>query len=165
MLTESTSYALPKGAFFNYVDKILVFFDHLPTPGWHLWRNSFKKRENPHTVVISSNTYLPRLVDVIWERPTPWKKAPLIAVVTMYAEIAFPLFACIGIYATANWFFFWAILFIHEKGFFGCFTSCPQNLFIFCINKTLCLLKYYEVAVVSMSVSIVFFDILSPQKY
>ena len=44
-----------RGAFFNYVDKILVFFDHLPTPGWHLWRNSFIViKKNLHTVDISS---------------------------------------------------------------------------------------------------------------
>ena len=23
----------------NYVDKILAFFDHLPTPSWHFWTN------------------------------------------------------------------------------------------------------------------------------
>ena len=58
------------GAFFNYVDKILAFFDHLPTPGWHLWRNPFTViRENLYTVDISSTTYLPRLVKVVCERP------------------------------------------------------------------------------------------------
>ena len=30
-----------KESFTNYVDKFLNFFDHLPIPGWHLWRNSF----------------------------------------------------------------------------------------------------------------------------
>ena len=46
---------LAKGAFFNYVDKILAFFDHLATPGWHVWRNSFIDiKKNLHTVDISS---------------------------------------------------------------------------------------------------------------
>ena len=26
-------------SFINYVDKILAFFDHLPTSGWHFWRS------------------------------------------------------------------------------------------------------------------------------
>ena len=32
-----------RGSFTNYVDKILVFFGlpGVPTPSWHLWRNSF----------------------------------------------------------------------------------------------------------------------------
>ena len=183
--------------------RFLDFFDHLPTPGWHLWRNSFKEgkihipltfpvnvrnlRKNsgiisiapkmccvlsqalyfefyrPWTLQCSQsqltlnrtqfqnfffrivfgtffgqweiciwkkatfNTYLPGLDNIVCECPLPLKKAPLIAVVTMYAEIAFPLFACIGIYATANWFFFWAILFIHEKGFFWLFYELPAK--------------------------------------
>ena len=44
---------------FNYVDKISAFFGYFPTQGWYLWRNSFTAvRENLHTVVISSTTYL-----------------------------------------------------------------------------------------------------------
>ena len=49
-----------KGAFTNYVDKILAFCDRLPTPCWHWWRNSFSftvKRENLHIVDISTTTY------------------------------------------------------------------------------------------------------------
>ena len=50
----------PKGAFTNYVDMILNTIDHLPTPCWHLWRNSFSElRENLYKVDISSTTYLP----------------------------------------------------------------------------------------------------------
>ena len=30
------------GSFFDYVDKILAFFDHLSTSGWHLWMNQNK---------------------------------------------------------------------------------------------------------------------------
>ena len=63
---------LPKGAFFNYVDKILAFFDHLPTLSWHLWRNSFTVsiRENLYTIDISSITYLPTLfVNVVKDCP------------------------------------------------------------------------------------------------
>ena len=42
-----------KGAFRNYVDKILPIIDHLVTPCWHLWRNSFSEiRGNLHTVDI-----------------------------------------------------------------------------------------------------------------
>ena len=29
------------GPYFNYVDQIMANIDHLPTPGWHWWRNSF----------------------------------------------------------------------------------------------------------------------------
>ena len=59
-----------KGAFTNYVDQILSIFDHLPTPGWYLWRNFFTViGENLHTVDISSTTYLPRLVNVVCECP------------------------------------------------------------------------------------------------
>ena len=63
---------LPKGSFFNYVDKSLPFFDHLPTPSRRLWRNSFTVtiRENLHTLDVSSTTpILPRLVNVVCERP------------------------------------------------------------------------------------------------
>ena len=43
----------------------------LPTyPGWHLRRNSFTiTRENLYTVDISYATYLPRLVNIVCERP------------------------------------------------------------------------------------------------
>ena len=38
------------------------------TPGWHLWWNSFTvTSENLHTADIGSNTYLPRLFDVVCE--------------------------------------------------------------------------------------------------
>ena len=48
-----------KGAFRHYVDKSLPIIDHLVTPCWHLWRNSFSEiRGNLHTVDISSTTYL-----------------------------------------------------------------------------------------------------------
>ena len=67
-----------KGAFTNYVDNILSIIDHLPTPCWHLWRNSFTEtRENLHAIVISSTTYLPRLVIVVCECPLKkliWKE-------------------------------------------------------------------------------------------
>ena len=59
---------------------ILASFDHLPTPGWHLWRNSFAFiRESLHTVDIFSTKYLPRLVYVVCECPLVcylnlWKK-------------------------------------------------------------------------------------------
>jgi hypothetical protein len=58
-------------AFSNYVEKILPIIDHLPTPCWHCWRNSFAFviRENTHTVDISSTPYLPCLVNVVCERP------------------------------------------------------------------------------------------------
>ena len=58
-----------KGAFTNYVDKILLISDHLPTSYWHLCRNSFTgMRENLHKVDISS-TNLVRLVNVVCEYP------------------------------------------------------------------------------------------------
>ena len=64
-----------KGSFFNYVDQILPVIDHLPTSGWHWWSNSFNViRENLHTIDISSTTYLPRLVNVVKERPTKESK-------------------------------------------------------------------------------------------
>ena len=51
-----------EGGFFNYVDNIFAFFNHLPTPGWHLGRIFFTFiRENLHTTDISSTispTYL-----------------------------------------------------------------------------------------------------------
>ena len=51
----------------------LPIMDHLPTPGWHWWRNSFYViRENLHTVAISSTTNLPRLVNIVKERPPVW---------------------------------------------------------------------------------------------
>ena len=50
--------------------KFWPIIDHLPTPGWQWWRNSFSFIwENLHTVDISSTTYLPCLVNVIKERP------------------------------------------------------------------------------------------------
>ena len=62
-----------KGAFTNYVNKILPIIDHLPTPCWHLWRNSFTViRKNLHTVDISRTTYLPRLVNVVCKHPLTW---------------------------------------------------------------------------------------------
>ena len=41
-----------KGAFLNYVDKILPIFDHLPSsyPCWHLWQNLF-------TVIMESLSF------------------------------------------------------------------------------------------------------------
>ena len=61
---------LCRGAFTNYVDMILPVIDHLPTPCWHLRRNSFTEiRENLYIVDISTATYLPRLVNVVCERP------------------------------------------------------------------------------------------------
>ena len=46
---------LGKGAFTNYVDKNLPIIDHLPTPCWHLWGNSFTEiRETLHTVTNST---------------------------------------------------------------------------------------------------------------
>ena len=39
------------GAFFNYVDKILSFFEHLPNHGWHLWRNSVTVDINISSIV------------------------------------------------------------------------------------------------------------------
>ena len=43
---------------------------YLLTPDWHLWRNSFTvMRKNMYTVDISSTTYLPRLANVVCERP------------------------------------------------------------------------------------------------
>ena len=60
----------PQGAFTNYVDKISAFLDHLPTPCWHWWRNSFTvKVENLHIIDISTTTYLPRLFNIVCERP------------------------------------------------------------------------------------------------
>ena len=54
------------GSFFNHVDKILAFFENLPIPGWHLWRNFFPvTRKNLQTVDILSTTYLPPLVNVL----------------------------------------------------------------------------------------------------
>ena len=50
-----------KGAFFNYVAKILPIID-LPTTGWHLW---VAVRENLHTVDISSTAYLSPLYNVV----------------------------------------------------------------------------------------------------
>ena len=48
----------------------LAFFDHLLTLGWHLQRNSFTViSENLHTVDISCTTYLPYLVNIVYERP------------------------------------------------------------------------------------------------
>ena len=59
-----------KGAFFTYAENILAFIDHLPTLGWHLSRKLLTNiRENLHTVDIFSITYLPRLVDIVCERP------------------------------------------------------------------------------------------------
>ena len=61
------------GSFFNYVDQILPTIDHLPTPFWHWWRNSFIVIwENLHIVDNSIiTTYLPPLV-------TYFKNAPLL---------------------------------------------------------------------------------------
>ena len=61
---------LCRGAFTNYVDIILPVIDHLPTPCWHLRRNSLTEiRKNLYIVDISTATYLPRLVNVVCERP------------------------------------------------------------------------------------------------
>ena len=50
--------------------RFFSFFDHLPTPGRHLWRNSFSViRENLHAVDIFRTTYLPRFVNVVCEWP------------------------------------------------------------------------------------------------
>ena len=60
-----------KGAFLNYVDKILPIIDHLPVT----FEREFLHvlliviRENLHTVDISRTTYLPRLVNVVCECP------------------------------------------------------------------------------------------------
>ena len=50
-----------KGAFFNYVDKVLAFLDHLHTPAWYLWRNSFTAtfRGNLHTCYRHFKYHLP----------------------------------------------------------------------------------------------------------
>ena len=46
-----------RGSFFNYVDHIWPIIDHLATPCWHRWGNSFiVRRKNLHTVDISSTT-------------------------------------------------------------------------------------------------------------
>ena len=59
-LTLSINRELHKRAFTNYVDQMLPILDHLPTTGWHLWRNSFTViSTNLHTVDISRTTYLP----------------------------------------------------------------------------------------------------------
>ena len=54
-----------KGAFTNYVDNILPTIDHLPL------RQSFFTGigKNWHTINIYSTPYLPRLVNVVCERP------------------------------------------------------------------------------------------------
>ena len=54
----------------NYVDQNLPILDqYLPIVG-DLWRNySTIKQENLHTVDISTITYLPRLFNVVCERP------------------------------------------------------------------------------------------------
>ena len=58
---------VPKGAFTNYVDKILPISDHLPTSCWHFCWNSFTGlREN--TVDVSSINLL-HLVNVVCEYP------------------------------------------------------------------------------------------------
>ena len=60
----------PLGSFFNYINQILPNIDNQPTPCWHWWRNCITDiSENLHTVDISSATYLPRLVNVVKERP------------------------------------------------------------------------------------------------
>ena len=65
MMCPCTQY---KGPFFNYVDQIWPIIDHLPT--LHRGSNSFTFfAKNLQTVDISSTTYLPRLVDVVKERP------------------------------------------------------------------------------------------------
>ena len=59
-----------KGSFTNYVDKVLPNIDHLTTPCWHLWLNSFTGIvENMHTTDISATPYLIRLVNVVSEWP------------------------------------------------------------------------------------------------
>ena len=69
-LQVSISTILPRrGSFRNYVDQNLPRIDHLLTPGWHWRRNSFIVMQNLHTIEISSTTYLPRLVNVVCERP------------------------------------------------------------------------------------------------
>ena len=45
------------------------FTHYWPTHAWHWWRNSFFIRENLVTFDNSSSTYLPRLVNVVKERP------------------------------------------------------------------------------------------------
>ena len=41
-LIRLSFYVICYGVLTNYVDNILPIIDHLPTPCWHLWRNSFK---------------------------------------------------------------------------------------------------------------------------
>ena len=57
-----------KGSFFNYVDQILPTY--LPIPCSHWGGNYFSVIwENLHIVDISGIIYLPRLVNVVKERP------------------------------------------------------------------------------------------------
>jgi hypothetical protein len=56
-------------SFFNYVDKILVFFDHLPTITWKLFTLNLDK--NGHFWI----TCQPHLVHVVNERPLRMKES------------------------------------------------------------------------------------------
>ena len=52
-----------KESFNNYVDNILLFFDHLPTSKWILFNLNLDKNINFFT------TFLPHFVQVVFERP------------------------------------------------------------------------------------------------
>ena len=59
----------PKGTFKNYVDHFSLYFDHLPTSGWHFYYIGFFSN-----VDILRTTYLPRLVNVVFE----YSNAPIL---------------------------------------------------------------------------------------
>ena len=71
IINELPWFYLSSRAFKNYVDQILPFLTtYLLTPGWHLSRNFFTvSRENLHIVDIFRNTYLPHLVNIVFEQP------------------------------------------------------------------------------------------------
>ena len=76
-----------KGAFTNYVDKILPIIDHL---SWYYWWNYFTvKGENLHTVDIFSTTYtyLHSLVNLVFERPLTFLSGSLPKLVFLYESI------------------------------------------------------------------------------
>ena len=79
-----------EGSFTNYVNKILPKIDHLPTPYWHTWRNSFTEifKGNLHTVDLFSTGNLPCLVNIVCE-------CPLVnsTIITLHHEVLCPSFA------------------------------------------------------------------------
>ena len=64
--TPSTRQSHNRGSLTNYVDKLLAFFDHLT---YIYSRHYYKMKIICIIVDISSAPYLPRLVNIVCERP------------------------------------------------------------------------------------------------